>query len=163
MIGFFCLALALVLAGPVASASGSDAVVGTWYVESDKGDVHITITGTGGEYRGAITWMEEPEYPADHPRAGQPKTDTENPEEELRDRPILGLELMYGFRWDEADREWKDGRIYAADSGKTYRCKLKLEEDGRLKVRGYVKVGFVKLGRSMHWTRVEPDDEESTP
>jgi hypothetical protein len=132
-----------------------EAVLGTWFVESDKGNIHLEITREKDIYSGRISWIEEPLFPESHPRAGEPKTDIYNPEESLRNRPLLDLVLLTGFRFYPGKEEWKDGRIYAADNGKTYRCWMRLEDDGRLKVRGYIKVGFAKIGRSMHWTRVE--------
>ena len=65
----------------------------------------------------------------------------------------MGLELMHSFRAD--DGKWKDGRIYDPDNGKTYRSELTLAADGQvLKVRGYVKIAFVKVGRTTEWSRV---------
>ena len=65
----------------------------------------------------------------------------------------MGLELMHSFRID--DGKWKDGRIYDPDNGKTYRSELTLTDDGQvLKVRGYVRIAFVNIGRTTEWTRV---------
>jgi uncharacterized protein (DUF2147 family) len=59
---------------------------------------------------------------------------------------------MHSFRYD--DGKWKDGRIYDPKSGKEYRCELKLTQGGEvLEVRGFIKVAFVKLGRTTAWTR----------
>ena len=76
----------------------------------------------------------------------------ENPDEALRDRPILGLQIMSDFEYDGNDK-WKKGTIYAPDDGKTYKSKMSLSEDV-LKVRGYI--GISMLGRTEEWTRVPP-------
>jgi uncharacterized protein (DUF2147 family) len=62
---------------------------------------------------------------------------------------------MHDFVYVGKDR-WKKGIIYAPDDGKTYKCKLTMEEPDRLKVRGYI--GISMLGRTEEWTRVAESD-----
>lgn len=133
-----------------------DAVLGTWETPHEEdGWSRIEIYRCKDKYCGRIVWLNEPLYAADDPggMAGQPKVDRKNPDESLRDRPIQGLELMHSFEFD-GKHTWKNGRIYDPKSGKTYRCKMEVSEEGTLKVRGYVKVGFVKLGRTSEWMPV---------
>jgi len=133
-----------------------DAVLGIWETPHEEdGWSRIEIYQCEDKYCGRIVWLNEPLYPADDDEdmAGQPKVDRKNPDESLRSRSIQGLELMHSFVFD-GKHTWKDGRIYDPKSGKTYRCKMEISEDGILKVRGYVKVGFVKLGRTSEWTPV---------
>jgi uncharacterized protein (DUF2147 family) len=48
--------------------------------------------------------------------------------------------------------EYRDGDILDPKNGSVYRCKLRLEDQGRrLSVRGFV--GFSLLGRSQTWIR----------
>ena len=82
---------------------------------------------------------------------GKPKVDRQNPKEELRSRPIVGLRVVEGFEYSGGG-EWKHGRIYDPESGKTYKCKMRLTDEGVLKVRGFI--GFSLLGRTTEWTRV---------
>jgi uncharacterized protein (DUF2147 family) len=148
-------AVALALAGISAAADDGDAVLGVWATDPDNedGQAHIRIYKDGDAYAGKIIWLEEPVYPPDDDggMAGKDKVDRENPDESLRDRPVLGLELMGGFRY-AGDGKWKKGTIYAPDDGKTYKCKLTLADDGSLKVRGYI--GISMLGRTELWTPV---------
>lgn len=104
---------------------------------------------------GRITYLSSPVYPADGSEGppGTPRRDRNNPDEKLREHPILGLELMRGFRFDADDGKLVDGRIYDPKSGNEYRCKLTLKDSGVLEVFGYKKVGLVKLGRNTTWTR----------
>lgn len=151
------IAILLMSAGTVLAAEG-DAVVGVWATApgTEDGQAHIRITERGGTYAGEIIWLEIPVYPADDEQgmAGQAKVDRENPDESLRSRPIIGLEIMDGFTYAGGGK-WKSGTIYAPDDGKTYKCKLSLEDDGTLKVRGYIGVSL--LGRTEVWTRVSSD------
>ena len=110
----------------------------------------------GGQmrYSGKIVWLEIPVYPLDDDQGmgGQPKVDRENPEPDLRDRSIVGLHLLEDFGYT-GKSQWKGGSIYDPANGKTYKCNIKLQEDGTLKVRGYI--GVPLLGRTAIWRRPE--------
>jgi uncharacterized protein (DUF2147 family) len=152
------------LGAPVVAQEGPrpEAVVGIWETarEDDGQWSRIEIYPCDElKYCGSIVWLSEPNVPADDGSewAGGPKLDINNPDESLRDRPILGLELMHAFRFD--DGKWKDGRIYDPKSGKTYRAEMKLTNDGEgLALRGFVKIAFVKVGRTTNWTRFTDGD-----
>lgn len=155
MMSFLFLLLVSLLAAPPADAvAGVEAgdLVGLWATEDEE--AHVRIRREGGTFRGEIVWLAEPVYPPDDERgmAGQKKVDRNHPDEELRERPIIGLEILHGFEYD-GDGLWKDGRIYDPDNGKTYKAKIRMNEDGTLDVRGFI--GFSLLGRTTVWTPVE--------
>lgn len=121
-------------------------VCDTW-VSEDK-DAHINIYQEGDKFFGKIVWMKNP---VDE-ETGKPKLDKENPDESLRSRPIMGLNILTGFVYD-GDDEWDDGDIYDPKNGKTYSCYMELRSMDQLKIRGYV--GISLLGRTTYWTRVK--------
>lgn len=84
-------------------------------------------------------------------KRGIVKTDLKNPDESLRKRPILGMEILRDFVYN--DGKWTDGKIYDPKSGKTYSCNMNIEENGDLHMRGYV--GISLLGRTETWKRVK--------
>ncbi|MTI31608.1 DUF2147 domain-containing protein, partial [Xanthovirga aplysinae] len=92
-------------------------------------------------------WMEEP-----NDENGSPKLDSNNPDNNLVHKPILGLNLLTNFEF-KGKNEWEGGNIYDPNNGKTYSCVMKLKNNGDLQVRGYV--GFSLLGRTVIWTRAE--------
>jgi uncharacterized protein (DUF2147 family) len=140
-------------------AGDGDAIMGVWATdpEGDGGQAHIEIFAVNGKYSGKIVWLEEPLYTAEDEdgEEGEPKIDKNNPDPAMQSRPIMGLELMKGFQYD-GKGTWKKGTIYDPDNGKTYKCKVRLDDDGVLNVRGYI--GFSILGRTSKWTRVEADE-----
>jgi uncharacterized protein (DUF2147 family) len=85
--------------------------------------------------------------------AGQ--LDEKNPNPEFRSRPIVGVDLLSEFSYDEASERWVGGTIYDAKSGKTYKCRLWFEDDepGVLWARGYI--GISLLGRTERFERVK--------
>jgi len=73
---------------------------------------------------------------------------------DLKDKPILGMTIMYGLKQDADDKnKWSDGTVLDPKTGKTYHCTLTVSDDGsKLNVRGYI--GISLLGRSQTWVRV---------
>lgn len=70
----------------------------------------------------------------------------------LKDQPIIGMVIMRDLKKD--DDEWTGGTILDPANGKTYKCKIAVEDGGKkLKVRGYI--GMSLLGRTQHWVRTE--------
>jgi uncharacterized protein (DUF2147 family) len=126
------------------SAQNADAVLGKWLNPSGEGQVEIYKKGD--KYFGKLAWIK---FPND--ANGKPKTDVKNPEESLRTRPELGLELLKNFTFD-GDNVYEGGTIYDPKSGKTYSCKMTLNGK-KLKIRGYIGVSL--FGRTEEWTRVE--------
>jgi len=62
--------------------------------------------------------------------------DDENPDEALRSRHLLGLQVLYGFQ--AKDGEWTDGTVYDPKIGKTFKAKLIRIEDSTLKMDGCI-------------------------
>lgn len=144
---FVCLSYATFTAATF--AQDADDIIGLWITAG--GDSYIEIYKKSKLYFGRIAALKKPNY---EPRevdgmAGQPRIDRNNPDASLRDRPLIGLELMTNFLFE--DGIWRNGRIYNPRNGKTYRSRLKLTKSGELKVRGYI--GFFWLGGSSVWRR----------
>ena len=130
------------------SATDADAVVGTWITDGGKSKVEISKCDKG--YCGKIVYLKEAVYPEGDPMAGKKKVDRNNPDKAEHDQPIEGLQILYGFKFKKD--AWEGGRIYDPENGKTYKCTMKLTNDGNsLEVRGFI--GFSLLGRTTIWTR----------
>ncbi|HKC69341.1 MAG TPA: DUF2147 domain-containing protein [Bacteroidia bacterium] len=125
-----------------AQTTNKDALIGTWLTGSGKGKVQIYKEGD--KYNGKIVWLKEPTYPD-----GKPKVDKNNPDEAQKTKPLLGLNMLKGFIFDED--KWVDGTIYDPENGKTYSCKITWN-NGKLDVRGYI--GISLIGRTDTWFKV---------
>jgi uncharacterized protein (DUF2147 family) len=130
-------------------AQEADDIIGLWITAG--GDSHIEIYKKGELYFGRIAALKTPNYAPGEiaDMAGQPRIDRNNRDASLRNRHLVGLELMTDFLFE--DGIWRNGRIYNPRNGKTYRSNLRLIEYGALKVRGYI--GFSWLGGSSVWHR----------
>lgn len=122
------ISLCLILPFLAAPAFASDIdIIGTWLVEDGSGKVEISDCGDGTPC-GALVWTD--------PAQGDNPIDANNPDPALRDRTLIGTPLFWGF--ERKKDKWSSGKIYDARSGKTYKSKLKLNEDGTLKVKGCI-------------------------
>jgi len=125
-------------------AQNKDAIIGKWI--NSLNEAHIDITKRGDKYFGKIVWLKDPKD-----EKGVTKIDLKNPNERLRSKPIVGLEILKNFVYD--DGRWTGGTIYDPKSGKTYKCNMKLNGNDELDMRGYI--GFSLLGRTEIWKRVK--------
>lgn len=131
-------------------------IKGVWQTQKEEKNARIDIqdcASDGNKLCGKIIWLESPTYPEEDPRAGQPKLDLNNKEPSLRDRPLMGLELLSDFT-KETDVSFKDGKIYNPEDGDVYKCTLELNQEGFLEVRGFVEVLFFSPGKTQLWKRV---------
>ncbi|ANE53075.1 DUF2147 domain-containing protein [Flavisolibacter tropicus] len=112
-----------------------DKILGVYW--SPKKDAKIEIYINGNHYFGKTIWT------------AVSRKDTQNPDQRLRKRDLLGINLLTDFSYD--DGVYVDGQIYDPENGKTYSCKISFS--GRnLKVRGYI--GISLLGRTETFERV---------
>jgi uncharacterized protein (DUF2147 family) len=126
-------------------AQKADKIVGIWWNEEKTSK--IEVEKKDGKYIGTVVYMIPEKY-----ENGEPPKDDENPDPELRDRSIVGLQILNGFVFDADKEEWKDGSIYDPKSGKTYDCYGWLESDDLLKLKGFV-AGIRWMGKSSEWYR----------
>lgn len=136
---FFCL----LFSTAVWAQKNHDLPVGFW--TNKEKEARFEIYKCGDKLCGKIIWLKEPLL------NGKPKIDSKNPDEHLRNQPILGMVFMKDFEFVE-DQKWDNGTIYDPKSGKTYSCYMKLLGANEMEVKGYIGISLV--GRSQHWTRV---------
>jgi uncharacterized protein (DUF2147 family) len=122
-------------------------VVGDWKTIDDgtgREKALVRIEEVGGELRGRIIKLLDP---ADLQRPGT----CDKCEGELRGAPVVGLAILSGMK-PAGDGEWDSGHVLDPESGKTYRCRLRLSDDGQsLNVRGFI--GISLFGRSQTWRK----------
>ena len=131
-------------------AAEGDDIVGVWL--NQEKDANIEIYTCGEHYCGKIVWLKEPNYLPDSKDGvpGTPKLDHNNPDPDLRNVRVLGLQILHGFTYVGKNR-WKKGKIYDPKNGKTYSAKIKLVSPNELDLRGYI--GISLIGRTATWTR----------
>lgn len=121
----------------------ADAIIGKWLTAGED-NAKVEIFKSGSKYYGKIIWLQNPI------RDGEKALDKKNPDKKKRNNPIIGLQIISGFEYNAEENVWENGKIYDPESGKTYSCTIK-KENNKLKVRGYI--GISLLGRTEIWTK----------
>jgi uncharacterized protein (DUF2147 family) len=131
----------------VAVAQGASAA-GRWKTVDDRtGQAKsiVVIEDVGGEYRGRVDRIFAPPAKEANPLC-------ENCPGDKKNKPVLGMEIMWGLKKSRNGNEYTGGRIMDPEDGKIYRCRLRVVDGGtKLEVRGYI--GFSLIGRTQTWVR----------
>ena len=133
----FFISLCVLSSAAVAQSTvnPADKIIGIYW--SPKKDAKIEIFKKGDKYFGKSVW------------SSTRRKDLKNPDESLKKRDLLGVELLTNFTY--GDNTYNNGKIYDPNSGKTYDCKISFNGIN-LKVRGYV--GISLFGRTAILERV---------
>ena len=144
VVSVICMCMSILLTFN-ASATENDMseIAGIWLTEED--DAKVEVFQKGGRIYGNIIWSKKIES------GEESGFDVNNPDEELRERKIIGLQILSDFE-KTGDTKWENGKIYDPESGNTYSCVIKLDRKKQtLKVRGYM--GIALIGRTTTWKR----------
>lgn len=144
------LVVAMAFASSAKAQSKADKILGYYLTYDDETGAEksqVQIYKDGGKYYGKIVWLKEPD------KDGKPKTDDKNPDAKLKNRSVMGLEILKGFKFDESGNEWNDGSIYNPSSGKTYNCYINFESATKVKIRGFIGASWMGLGKTVYWTK----------
>ncbi len=144
------LSLGMWLLSSAGTKNNPDRIIGYYYAVDDatgKASQVEIYRATDGKYYGKIVWLQEPN------ENGRPKLDEKNPDQQLRNRPMLGLPLLNGFTYSVSDNTWINGSIYNPASGKTYHCIMKFDDKNRLRIHGYIGAAWMGLGKTTYWPK----------
>jgi len=130
-----------------ADKAPGDAVLGKYWFPKKNGKMEIRREK--GAYFGKIVAYDK-----------EGAVDKYNPDEELRKRPVVGIDMLENFTYDAKKQQWSSGTIYDGDSGKTYNATIWFENNdlSKLNARGYV--GISLFGRTEIFERVTEKDEK---
>lgn len=124
-----------------AQSAAADAIVGTW--AADDGSVKLEMFKAGSEFRAHLLYGNQV-MEAD---SATFKKDTNNPDPALRSRSLEKIVFIKGLYW--ADGEWSGGSIYDGSSGRTYSCKIAMQ-DGKMQMTGYLGISLLGQTRVFH-------------
>lgn len=109
----------------------AQSIVGKWKtIDDDTGKERsvVEIFKKGDRYYGKIVKLFRDVGEDPNPLCDKCEGDKNN-------QPIIGMEIINGLKQKGSD--YKDGKILDPENGKTYDCKIWVE-DGKLRVRGYL-------------------------
>jgi uncharacterized protein (DUF2147 family) len=137
--------LALATFGISLSMSLAADLSGTWLTEG--GTATVRLTSCGGAVCGTIIALKQP----NDPDTGKPQTDRNNADANLRNRRVIGIQIVLGMKPSGGANRWS-GRVYNAEDGETYTGNITMQTPNTLKLEGCVLGGMICKGQT--WTRV---------
>lgn len=120
-------------------------LLGRWQSAHGSGQIQF-FKNPDNTFYGKLVWLKKPTD-----EKGQQLKDIHNPNEALRSRPILGINIFKDLEY-KGNLAWGGGTVYDPKSGKTYNCQLSLEDPDKLYIRAFF--GIALLGKTEIWTRV---------
>ncbi len=123
------------------SISVAQSVVGVWKTvddETGQEKSQVEIYEKNGKYYGKIIKL-----------LNASTTKCDNCSGSRKGKPLVGLEILWDMK--KSGSTWKNGEIFSPTKDKTYSCKMWLEGDDKLKVRGYVALFY----RTQTWHRIK--------
>ncbi len=130
----------------VSYAQDAQKITGIWW--NNEKTSKIEIKEVNGEFTGTIIHIIPEKYVN-----GEPERDNMNPDEKLRSRSRIGIQILSGLKYNTSDKQWVNGKIYDPKNGKTYDCYAWFDGNiNILNIKGYI-AGMKWLGRSTTWTK----------
>lgn len=113
----------------------SDEFEGDWMIPSGK--TVIRIVKKGEEYSGYVVWLKEKEYPKGDKMEGLEQIDRKNPNSKLRNRKVIGLQVVGDMRQDPKNPNViSGGWVYDSWNGKKYYGQAKIIDKNTLALKG---------------------------
>lgn len=143
---FIAIALTFLIAKGNAQ-NNPDAILGKW--ESVDKNLIVDVYKQDNDFKARILWFYDPD---DTITPIEQRLDINNPKKELRNRKIIGLDVLSGLMYNAKQNKWVGGKIYDSSSGKTWDANVWLTGPEALRVRGFYLVrwfgntlDFIKL------------------
>ena len=127
---------------PHSLPGNEDAITGKWLMPDNMGIMEIFKCNDF--YCGKIIEIEE------KGKDGVPLLDIENPDENLQNRPVLGLQVMSDFKY-AGDNLWNDGTFYIPRKGKEASPDFILMDDDHLNI----EISFLFFSKTVELVRIK--------
>jgi len=127
----------------------ADKICGKWM--SEEKNCIVNVYKTGNEFGAKLMWFNDSD---DKSRPMNIRTDAKNPDATLRNRKLIGMEVLENLTYNPATNSWENGIIYDAKSGHKWSSAASFADNNSnvLKVTGYWHFKF--LGKTMTFNRM---------
>lgn len=127
-------------------AISGDQICGKW--QNTEKNLIVQVYREDDEFKAKVVWFDN----GDGEQSMYNYRDKRNPDASLRNRKVLGMNVMEDLEYMPESNSWENGIIYDASSGRTWSSCAKIDDDGSLKVKGYWKFKFI--GKTMTFKRI---------
>ncbi len=118
----------------ISTQSIGQSIVGKWKTiddNSNKPRSIVEIYESDGKYYGKVLKT--------FPKPGEdPDPICDECEDHRKGQKIIGMEIISDLKFDEKNKIFSKGEILDPENGNIYDCRLWIDEDGSLRVRGYL-------------------------
>lgn len=124
----------------------AQSILGLWKNiddEDGKAKSHIKVYEENGKIYGMVEELLE----------GATITVCDKCKGEKKGKPLVGMQILWDLEMSKNEKKASGGTIMDPKNGKEYSCKIELDGDDVLNVRGYI--GTPLLGRTQKWYRVK--------
>lgn len=116
------------------AASGFHPLLGEWATQGHGSRVRLRpCEGQPQQLCGTVVWLWEP-----LDKQGKAMLDAQNPNPALSQRPLIGVDILTGFRLPSGPAYSGEGRIYNPEDGRTYTARMRLRNADTLELEGCV-------------------------
>ncbi|QKJ28712.1 DUF2147 domain-containing protein [Mucilaginibacter mali] len=141
---FTCLLFPVLLKAQ--AVSPTEQIIGRW--TTVEKNLTVDVYKDNNEFKAKIVWFKND----DETKRMDEWTDKHNPDKSLRDRKIIGLNVVKNLVYDPKSNSWEHGSVYEAKTGRSWDASAYLTRDGLLKVTGYWHFKFI--GRTMTFKKI---------
>lgn len=122
-------------------------ITGLWQTIDEDGTAksEVRIWKSGDKYKGKVVEI----YREDKRDGRCTECDEDDPR---YNQKVLGMTIITGME-KTGDNMWENGEILDPQNGNVYKCKMWINDNGNLLVRGFIGISLV--GRSQTWKRME--------
>ena len=145
---FIAIALTFFMAKGYAQ-NNPDAILGKW--ESTEKNLIVEVYKQDNDFKAKVLWFYDPD---DTITPIEQRLDINNPDLQLRDRKIIGLDVLSGLVYNAKQNKWTGGKIYDSSSGKTWDANVWLTSPEALRVRGFYLVRW--FGKTLNFIKLPP-------
>ena len=143
--------------GAASASTDTNTLQGRWILSDGSAVIDVTPGEDDETLTGTIVGLLRHTFsPIDgYGSPGTPRVDINNPDASLKQRSVIGLEIMPEL---VANGDHWRGHIYDPRTGRSYRCVISMEGNDLVHIRAYV--GPSLFGRSMYWQRLDSFRDE---
>ncbi len=128
-------------------AAKANLICGKW--QSSEKNLTVEVYPYKNTFKAKIIWFSGG---VSKTKPMETITDIKNPNSALRNRKVLGLNVVENLKYNASSNSWEGGKIYEVQSGKYWSAAAGIDKTGLLKVKGYWKIKF--LGKTMTFNRI---------
>lgn len=130
-----------------AAVSPSDRICGKWM--SEEKNCIVQVYKAGNEFGAKLLWFDDSD---DKSKPMNTRTDYKNPDPNLQNRKIIGMDVLDDLVYVPKTDTWENGIIYDAKSGRKWSSAVSFTSSGTLKVTGFWHFKFI--GKTMTFKRI---------